>query len=45
MENNKKPGPDGLPKEFYVTFFGTVIDDFCEVYNYILDSELMPKSV
>ena len=45
MENNKTPGPDGLPKEFYVTFFDTVIDDLCEVYNYILSSELMPKSM
>ena len=45
MENNKTPGPDGLPKEFYVTFFDTVIDDLCEVYNYILTSELMPKSM
>ena len=45
MKNNEPSCPDGLPKEFYVTFFDTVIDDFCEDYNYIISSELMSDAV
>ena len=33
MENNKTPGSDGLPKEFYSKFFHLFADDFVEMLN------------
>ena len=35
MENNKSPGPDGLSKEFYVTFFDIMSDFLLDMYNNI----------
>ena len=36
MEDNKSPGIDGLPKEFYVTFWEIIKADITHLYNYIL---------
>ena len=35
MKNEKSPGEDGLPKEFYVTFFEELKDILVELYNNI----------
>ena len=45
MENDKTPGPDGLPKEFYATFFDVLADDMCEVLNNAFELEVLPKSM
>ena len=36
MAENKSPGIDGLPKEFYETFWETIKDDITKLFNYIL---------
>ena len=36
MAENKSPGLDGLPKEFYETFWETIEDHITELYNHIL---------
>ena len=36
-ENNKTPGWDGIPYDFYKTFWGIMEDDFYELQNYILN--------
>ena len=33
MQNNKSPGLDGLPKEFYAKFFSIIGDKFVEMIN------------
>ena len=33
MENDKSPGNDGLPKEFYITFFDLIVDNLIQCYN------------
>ena len=35
MRNNKSPGIDGLPREFYKTFWNIIGDDLCETLNNI----------
>ena len=35
MSNNKSPGSDGLPKEFYSTFWDDIKEDLCEMLNNI----------
>ena len=39
MENNKSPGNDGLPIEFYVTFLDFISDDLINCYNACLEEE------
>ena len=36
MAENKSPGIDGLPKEFYETFWETIKDDITKLFNHIL---------
>ncbi|KAI8514955.1 hypothetical protein Bbelb_075460 [Branchiostoma belcheri] len=44
MANNKCPGSDGLPKEFYITFWHLIGDDLLMVFNEVFDAgELSPS--
>jgi hypothetical protein len=44
MQNNKCPGSDGLPKEFYVEFIHLFIDEFVLVTNQLfLQGILLPS--
>ena len=36
MENDKSPGIDGTPVEFYKTFYDTLENDLIQLYNNIL---------
>ena len=35
MEENKSPGKDGIPMEFYITFWHLIKDNFTELFNHI----------
>ena len=35
MEENKSPGKDGIPMEFYITFWQLIKNDFTELINHI----------
>ena len=35
MEENKSPGKDGIPMEFYLTFWNILKHDFKELLDYI----------
>ena len=35
MEENKSPGKDGIPMEFYITFWHLIKNDFVELINHI----------
>ena len=43
MSNNKSPGPDGLPAEFYKIFFEDLIGYVTKVFEYIRDEDLVPR--
>ena len=45
MQNNKAPGADGLPKEFYTTFWAEVKDPLLEVFNESLHFGKLPSSM
>ena len=45
MENNKSPGNDGLPIEFYVTFLDFISDDLINCYNACLEEEDLTVSL
>ena len=36
MENNKSPGIDGIPIEFYKEFYQTLENDLLQLYNNII---------
>ena len=40
MDNNKSPGPDGIPKEFYLSFFDVLGPVLVKVLNLAHDSRL-----
>ena len=42
MAHNKSPGSDGLPMEFYSTFWGILCQDLVEVLNSSLVSGSLP---
>ena len=44
MDNNKSPGNDGLPKEFYVTFFDSVSDILIDCYHLCLQEGSLTPS-
>ena len=44
MENNKSPGPDGIPKEFYLTFFDILGPVLVKVLNLAYDRKLLSDS-
>ena len=35
MEENKSPGKDGIPMEFYLNFWSIIKKDFKELINHI----------
>ena len=35
MKNEKSPGEDGLPREFYHKYFHLLKEEMSELYNYI----------
>ena len=44
FENGKTPGNDGIPVEFYKTFWGSVGELMTEVFNYSFESGQMSNS-
>ena len=44
MENNKTPGMDGLPKEFYAKFFHLFGPGFVDMINNCFDTGILPPS-
>lgn len=44
MARNKSPGSDGLPMEFYLSFWDVLGSDLVEVFNASFDSGLLPPS-
>jgi len=45
IKNNKSPGDDGLPIEFYKTFWNEISDFIVDVYNESYDNNIMPISM
>uniref|UniRef100_A0A3B5QY84 Reverse transcriptase domain-containing protein n=1 Tax=Xiphophorus maculatus TaxID=8083 RepID=A0A3B5QY84_XIPMA len=45
MKNNKTPGLDGLPKEFYTTFWESLKAPLLQVYREALSEEKLPNSM
>lgn len=45
MSNGKTPGSDGLPKEFFLTFWDVLKDDFVEMANNCLTDGIMPMTL
>ena len=45
MENNKTPGSDGLPKEFYSKFFHLFAQGFVEMLNQSFEAGSLPPSL
>ena len=45
MKNGKSPGSDGLPKEFYSTFFKYFWSGFVEMVNSCMKEEICPSSM
>ena len=44
MENNKTPGPDGIPKEFYTHFWNLPIEHMTDIYNEKFDNGTMTET-
>ena len=44
MSSNKTPGIDGLPKEFYLAFWGSLGQDLVEVFNFAFQSGALTHS-
>ena len=44
MSANKAPGPDGLPPEFYLTFFDDIAPFILMVFNAAQDLSVVPES-
>ena len=44
LPSSKSPGSDGLPSEFYKTFWDIFSDDFSQVYKNSLMNKILPKS-
>ena len=44
MQNNKSPGADGLPKEFYITFWTELKEEICEMLNNIFLKKSLSNS-
>ena len=44
LNNNKAPGPDGIPVEFYKHFWNQLMQPLTDLYNYNYDNEAMTES-
>lgn len=44
MDNNKSPGPDGIPVEFYTHFWDLLKKPLTDLYNFNFDNETMTES-
>ena len=44
IDNNKSPGPDGLPGEFYKHFWDILKKPLTELFNYNFDNETITES-
>ena len=44
MKNEKSPGEDGIPKEFYEKYYHLIEDELCYLYNNILIDKEQPSS-
>ena len=44
LNNDKSQGTDGLPAEFYKTFWDVIGQDLTEVFNSCYNSQLLPAS-
>ena len=44
LPSSKSPGSDGLPSEFFKTFWDIFSDDFSQVYKNSLMNKILPKS-
>ncbi|KAF7655957.1 hypothetical protein LDENG_00047860, partial [Lucifuga dentata] len=44
LKNNKTPGIDGFPGEYYKTFVNELTPVLCKTYNYALEKVDPPKS-
>ena len=44
MQNNKTPGPDGIPKEFYERFWDILKDHMTELFNENYENTTMTES-
>ena len=44
MESGKSPGPDGLPAEFYLHFWGLLGRNLVEILNYRYDTSALSES-
>ena len=45
LPNGKSPGKDGLPSEFYKTFWNLLGDDFFQVMNFAFSKGMLPNSL
>lgn len=45
LKDNKAPGPDGLPVEFYKANFDWVTHDLYDIYNEALDNGTLAKFI
>ena len=45
FDNNKTPGTDGLPAEFYRFFWPDICHDLLASYNFVLGIELLSRSL
>ena len=45
MSNGKTPGSDGLSKEFYITFWPVLKDDFVDMVNTCFTDGMMPETL
>ena len=44
MKNEKSPGEDGIPKEFYDKYYHLIEDELYYLYNNILIDKVQPSS-
>ena len=44
MNSNKTPGVDGLPTEFYISFWPDICDLLINSYNFSMDNGIISKS-